>query len=60
MIQDTRYKHRLDDPPNLRIQVYHTIMDVGGHGMVRIGTHKEQLQRFLQSRLPSYKMTLTS
>ena len=25
-----------------------------------IGTHKEQLQRLLQSRHPSYKMTLTS
>ena len=36
MMQDTGYKHRLDDPPNLRIQFYHTTMNVGGHGMVTI------------------------
>ena len=37
MIQDTRYKHRLDDLHNLMIQCYHTYhrtMDVGGHGMI--------------------------
>ena len=37
MIQDTRYKRRLDDLPNLRIHGYHTYhrtMDKGGHGMV--------------------------
>ena len=37
MIQDTRYKRRLDDLPNLRIHGYHTYhrtMDEGGHGMV--------------------------
>ena len=39
MIQDTRYEHRLDDLPNLRIQCYHTYhrtMDVGEHCMVTI------------------------
>ena len=38
MIQDTRYKRRLDDLPNLRIHRYHTYhrtMDEGGHGMVK-------------------------
>ena len=37
MIQDTRYKRRLDDLPHLRIHGYHTyhkIMDEGGYGMV--------------------------
>ena len=37
MIQDTIYKRRLDDLPNLRIHGYHTYhrtMDEGGHGMV--------------------------
>ena len=37
MIQDTRYKRRLDDLPNLRIHGYHTYhktMDEGGYGMV--------------------------
>ena len=37
MIQDTRYKRRLDDLPYLRIHGYHThhkTMDEGGHGMV--------------------------
>ena len=36
MIQDTIYKHRLDDLPNLRIHGYHTYhgtMDKGGHGL---------------------------
>ena len=39
MIQDTTYKHRLDDLPNLRIRGYHTYhipIDGGGHGMVTI------------------------
>ena len=39
MIQDTRYKHRLDDLPNLRIQDYHNYhrtVDVGRHGLVTI------------------------
>ena len=39
MIQDTRYKHRLDDSSNLRIQgyhPYHRTMDVGGYAMVTI------------------------
>ena len=42
MIQDTRFKRRLDDLPNLRIHGYHTYhrtMDEGGHGMVTILTH---------------------
>ena len=39
IIQDTRYKHRLDNLHNRRIQGYHTYhitMDVGGHGTVTI------------------------
>ena len=39
MIQDTRYKRRLDDIPNLRIQWYHTYhrtMDECGHGLVTL------------------------
>ena len=42
MIQDTRYKRRLYDLPNLRIYRYHTyhrIMDEGGHGMVTMIKH---------------------
>ena len=42
MIQDTRYKRRLDDLPNLRIQEYHTYhrpMDEGGHGLVTFIKH---------------------
>ena len=42
MIQDTRYKRRLDDLPNLRIQGYHTYhrtMDEGGHGLVTLIRH---------------------
>ena len=39
MIQDTRYKCRLDDLPNLRIHGYHTTMDEGGHGMVIMIKH---------------------
>ena len=42
MMQDTRYKRRLDDLPNLRIHGYHTyhsIMDEGGHGMVTMIKH---------------------
>ena len=42
MIQDTRYKRRPDDLPNLRIQGYHTYyrtMDEGGHGLVTLVKH---------------------
>ena len=42
MIQDTRYKRRLDDLPNLRIQGYHNYhrtMDEGGHGLVTLIKH---------------------
>ena len=42
MIQDTRYKRRLDDLPNLRIRGYHTYhitMDEGEHGMVTMLKH---------------------
>ena len=42
MIQDTRYKRRLDDVHNLRIHGYHTYhrtMDEGGHGMVTMIKH---------------------
>ena len=42
MIQDTRYKRRPDDLPNLRIQGYHTYhrtMDEGGHGLVTLIKH---------------------
>ena len=42
MIQDTRYKRRLDDLPNLRIHGYHTYhrtMEEGGHGMVTMVKH---------------------
>ena len=42
MIQDARYKRRLDYLPNLRIQVYHTYhrtMDEGGHGLVTLIRH---------------------
>ena len=42
IIQDTRYKRRLDDFPNLRIHGYHTYrgtMDEGGHGMVTMIKH---------------------
>ena len=42
MIQDTRYKSRLDDLPNLRIHGYHTYhrtMDEGRHGMVTLIKH---------------------
>ena len=42
MIQDTRYKRRLDDLPNLRIHgyyTYHRTMDEGGHGMVTLIKH---------------------
>ena len=42
MIQNTRYKRRLDDLPNLRIHGYHTnhrTMDEGGHGMVTMIKH---------------------
>ena len=42
MIQCTRYKRRLDDLPNFRIQGYHTYhrtMDDGGHGMVTLIKH---------------------
>ena len=42
MIQDTRYKRRLDDLPNLRIHGYHTYhrtMDEGGYGMVTLIKH---------------------
>ena len=42
MIQDTRYKRRPDDLPNLRIQRYHTYhrtMDEGGHGLVTLIKH---------------------
>ena len=42
MIQDTRYKRRLNDLPNLRIHGYHTFhrtMDEGGHGMVTMIKH---------------------
>ena len=42
MIQDTRYKRRLDDLPNVRIHGYHTYHRtkyVGGHGMVTMIKH---------------------
>ena len=42
MIQDTQYKRRLDDLPNLRIHGYHTYhrtMDEGGHEMVTMIKH---------------------
>ena len=42
MIQDTRYKRRPDDLPNLRIQGYHTYhrtMAEGGHGLVTLIKH---------------------
>ena len=42
MIQDTRYKRRPNDLPNLRIQGYHTYhrtMDEGGHGLVTLIKH---------------------
>ena len=42
MIQDTRYKRRLDELPNLRIHGYHTYhrtMEEGGHGMVTLIKH---------------------
>ena len=42
MIQDTRYKHILDDLSNLRIHGYYThhrTMDEGGHGMVTMIKH---------------------
>ena len=42
MIQDTRYKRRLDDLPNLRTHGYHTYhrtMEEGGHGMVTMIKH---------------------
>ena len=42
MIQDTRYKRRLDDLPNLRIHGYHTYhrtMDEDKHGMVTLIKH---------------------
>ena len=42
MIQDTRYKRRRDDLPNLRIHGYHTYhrtMDEVGHGMVPMIKH---------------------
>ena len=42
MIQDTRYKRRLDDLPNLRIHEYHTYhrtMDEGGHDIVTMIKH---------------------
>ena len=41
-MQDTRYKRRLDDLPNLKIHGYYTfhrIMDNGGHGMVTMIKH---------------------
>ena len=42
MIQDTRYKCRPDDLPNLGIQgypTYHRTMDEGGHGLVTLIKH---------------------
>ena len=42
MIQDTRYRRRPDDLPNLRIQGYHTYhrtMDEGGHDLVTLVKH---------------------
>ena len=42
MIQDTRYKRRLDDLPNLRLHrnhIYHRTMDEGGHGIVTVIKH---------------------
>ena len=42
MIQDTRYKRRLDNFPNLKIYGYHTnhrTMDEGGHGMATLIKH---------------------
>ena len=42
MIQETRYKRRLDDLPNLRIHGYHTYhrtKDEGGHDMATLVKH---------------------
>ena len=63
MIQDTRYKRRLDDLPNLRIHRYHTyhrIMDEGGHGMITMIKHTIPLEEAVQIHLRDGTETLST
>ena len=63
MIQDTRYKRRLDDFPNLRIHGYHTFhrtMDEGGHGMVAMIRHPIPLEEAEQIHLGDGTETLST
>ena len=63
MIQDTRYKRRLDDLPNLRIHVYHTYhraMDEVGHGMVTMIKHTIPSEEAAQIHLGDGTETLST
>ena len=63
VIQDKRYKHILDDLPNVRIQGYHTYhrtMDVGGHGMVTIIKRTIPLEEAVQINLGNDTETLST
>ena len=63
MIHDTRYKHKLDDLPNLMIQSYHTYhitMDEGGHGMVTIIKHTIPSEKAEQIQLGDGTETLST
>ena len=64
MIQDTIYKRRLNDLPNLRIYGYHTyhiIMDKRGHGMVTIKKtqyHRRKRNNFCLMNHPQVWITI--
>ena len=63
MIQDTRYKRRMDDLPNLRIQGYHTYhrtIDEGGHDMVTLITHTIPSEAAEQVHLANGTETLSA
>ena len=63
MIQDTRYKRRLNDLPDLRIHGYHTYqrtMDKGGHGMVTMIKHTIPSEEVEQIHLGDGTETLSN
>ena len=63
MIQDTIYKRRLDDLPNLRIHGYHTYhrtMDEEGHGMVTMIKHTIPSEEAEQIQLGDGTETLST
>ena len=63
MIQDTRYKRRLDDLPNPMIYAYYTYhitMDECGHGMVTIIKYTLPLDEAEQLHVGDGTETLSS